>query len=57
MSTATFLLQHMKGIKVYLVANHFPGDISGEYTSPLYRSMCFELYGLIKVINMEKYFY
>ncbi|RIA90822.1 hypothetical protein C1645_769041 [Glomus cerebriforme] len=35
LSTATLLLQQEKGIKVHIVAKHFPGDLSGEYTSPL----------------------
>ncbi|RGB27373.1 hypothetical protein C1646_769193 [Rhizophagus diaphanus] len=34
LSTATLLLQQEKEIKVHLVAKHFPGDLSGEYTSP-----------------------
>ncbi|CAG8628183.1 nucleotide-binding domain-containing protein [Rhizophagus irregularis DAOM 181602=DAOM 197198] len=34
LSTATLLLQQEKEIKVHLVANHFPEDLSGEYTSP-----------------------
>ncbi|EXX72601.1 hypothetical protein RirG_067730 [Rhizophagus irregularis DAOM 197198w] len=36
LSTATLLLQQEKEIKVHLVANHFPEDLSGEYTSPWY---------------------
>ncbi|GBB86078.1 hypothetical protein RclHR1_12520007 [Rhizophagus clarus] len=34
LSTATLLLQKEKGIEVHLIAKHFPGDLSGEYTSP-----------------------
>src|SRR6266498_1757282 len=36
LTTATLLLQQEKGIKVHIVAKHFPGDLSGEYTSPWY---------------------
>ncbi|PKY26443.1 nucleotide-binding domain-containing protein [Rhizophagus irregularis] len=34
LTTATLLLQQEKAIKVHIVAKHFPGDLSGEYTSP-----------------------
>ncbi|CAG8622916.1 15604_t:CDS:10 [Funneliformis mosseae] len=34
LSTANLLLQQEKGFKVHIVAKHFPGDLSGEYTSP-----------------------
>ncbi|CAI2182507.1 8161_t:CDS:10, partial [Funneliformis geosporum] len=34
LSTATLLLQQEKGFEVHIVAKHFPGDLSGEYTSP-----------------------
>uniref|UniRef100_A0A1D1XJ57 D-amino-acid oxidase n=1 Tax=Anthurium amnicola TaxID=1678845 RepID=A0A1D1XJ57_9ARAE len=34
LSTATLLLQQEKGFKVHLIAKHFPGNLSGEYTSP-----------------------
>jgi D-amino-acid oxidase len=36
LTTATLLLQQEKAIKVHIVAKHFPGDLSGEYTSPWY---------------------
>lgn len=36
LTTATLLLNQEKGIKAHLVAKHFPGDISGEYTSSWY---------------------
>jgi len=42
---ATLLLQQEKGFKVHLVAKHFPGDLSGEYTSPWY--VCESFYKLI----------
>ncbi|CAG8440213.1 1524_t:CDS:10 [Acaulospora morrowiae] len=34
LSTATLLLQQEKKYKVHLIAKHFPGDQSYEYTSP-----------------------
>ena len=36
LTTATLLLQQEKAIKVHIVAKHFPGDLSDEYTSPWY---------------------
>ena len=36
LTTATLLLQQEKAINVHIVAKHFPGDLSGEYTSPWY---------------------
>ena len=36
LTTATLLLQQEKASKVHIIANHFPGDLSVEYTSPWY---------------------
>jgi hypothetical protein len=36
LTTAILLLKQEKVIKVHIVANHFPGDLLGEYTSPWY---------------------
>lgn len=36
LSTAILILQQESEFNVHLVAKHFPGDLSGEYTSPWY---------------------
>lgn len=37
LTTATLILQQEKAFKVHIVAKPFPGDLSGEYTSPWYK--------------------
>ena len=47
LTTATLLLQQEKAIKVHIVAKHFPGDLSGEYTSPWYLNLLEHYYHFI----------
>jgi len=43
-------LQQEKAFKVHLVAKHFPGELSGEFTSPWYEINVLE----ISYLNVKK---
>lgn len=48
------LLQQEKAIEVHIIAKHFPGDLSSEYTSPWY--IIFKHYHYYRHIILKFFF-